>query len=33
MPLAVAIAEDKYEVAKALMEAGADVNAPAAPTD
>ena len=29
MPLAVAIAEDKYEVAKALMEGGADVNAPA----
>ena len=28
-PLAVAIAEDKYEVAKALMEAGADVNVPA----
>ena len=25
-PLALAIAEDKYEVAKALMEAGADVN-------
>ena len=28
-PLAVAIAEDKYEVAKALMEGGADVNVPA----
>ena len=28
-PLAVAIAEDRYEVAKALMEAGANVNVPA----
>ena len=31
-PLPLAIAENKYESAKALMEAGADVNAPSAPT-